>query len=229
MMELPDYNNAKKWLRAPLRWKLLILILILAIALLAKAASGGIVIVIAGRDLSMNYAARPEPIEASPKPPEVKGPKQPVATPEYKPISDSLRQRLETGLRDIQKRFVDSAPQVTISVTQGNQDRTNVADELGELLRSTGFQVKVRYSVIFSPDRVPIKVIFHPRYRGFVESMFKALAPLLRTTITLQQVGGRVGEEVSILIMGDPTFTSEGSVVFRNSLKLLKKLNSLEQ
>lgn len=214
-MELPDYNNTKKWLKAPLRWKLLVLIAILVFALLARAANGGIVVIIAGRDVAMNYTARPESIKTPPNPSEAKGPKQLIATPEYKPISSSLRQRLEIDLRDVQKKFVDSAPQITISVSQGNQNRTNVADKLGELLHSAGFQVKVRYSVIFSPDRVPIKIIFHPRYRGFVESMFGALSPLLRTTITLQQVEGRVGEEISILIIGDPTFTSEGSVVLR--------------
>ena len=103
---------------------------------------------------------------------------------------------------------------MTISADGGNQNRVKIADEMGNFLHASGFEVKVRSSQLLSQSREPIKAIFRPRDRQLVEAMLMAFEPMLQATVGTQEVANRPGDEIVVLILGEPRFTPEGIKVF---------------
>ncbi|MBI3321978.1 MAG: hypothetical protein HYZ91_06910 [Candidatus Omnitrophica bacterium] len=137
-----------------------------------------------------------------------------VTAPIFKTVSDPIRQVVHDNLERVRNQFAPPFPMVTISADSGNQSRVKIADEMSDLLRAAGFEVKVLTSHIVSPARQPIKAIFRPKDRQLVEAMLMAFEPMLHATVGVQEVAGRPGDEIVILIEGEPRFTPEGIKVF---------------
>ena len=85
---------------------------------------------------------------------------------------------------------------------------------MADLLRASGFEVKVLDSQLFDPSRKSIKAIFRPKDWQLVEAILMAFKPMLHANVGVQEVPGRPGDEIVILIMGEPVFTPEGIKVF---------------
>jgi hypothetical protein len=132
----------------------------------------------------------------------------------FKPVSDPLRTTTHANLERVRQQFASSLPKITISADEGNQKRLKIADEMGDLLRTSGFEVRVRYPNIYTQTREPIKVGFHPKHRQFVEAVLMAFEPMLRATVALKEVPDGNGESITISIFGESTFTPEGIKVF---------------
>lgn len=132
----------------------------------------------------------------------------------FAPFSDESRNQVKARLENIRKRFGPSLPVITISADSGNQNRVKIADEMGALLRASGFDVKVRSSQLFSQSREPIKAIFRPEDRQLIQEILMAFESVLHATVGTQEVGNRPGDEVVVLIQGEPKFTPEGIKIF---------------
>ena len=129
-------------------------------------------------------------------------------------FGDKLRSQIQTNLEQVRRQFDTALPMITISADGGNQNRVKIADEMGDLLRSAGFVAKVRSSQLIGQSREPIGIIYRPQDRELARAVLMAFEPGLRANIGTQEVQNRPGDEIVVLIRGEPKFTPEGIKVF---------------
>ncbi len=229
-MGIPDFDNTMKWVNAfrnkPRPWFVLIIIVVVVVGYSwfqrFKSSTASVAVhksdlkgspinpqYNAGRDMAVYNilvtGARPEEIESM---------RQLATASIFKTANGPLRKMVHDNLERVRKLFASPLPMVTISADKANPSRLKIADEMGDLLRASGFEVKVRGGALFSESREPIKVIFRPKDRKLSEAMLMAFEPILHANVGAQEVVNRPGDEIVVLIMGEPRFTPEGIKVF---------------
>lgn len=168
----------------------------------------------AGRDMAVYNIGSIDQLVTGARPEEIESVRQMATASIFKTASDPLREMVHNNLERVREQFASPLPMVTISADKANPNRLKIADEMGELLRASGFEVKVRGSRIDSESREPIKVIFRPKDRKLAEAMLMAFNPILNANVGAQEVANRPGDEIVVLIMGEPRFTPEGVKAF---------------
>ena len=233
-MDLPDYDNAKKWLdalrRKPWPWFLLSIVVVVggywwfqrfqpgtaSVAVHKSDLKGSPVSPSynAGRDMAVYNIGSVNQSVAGARPEEIGSLRRLATASIFKTADDPLRKMVSDNLERIRKASRTSLPTVTISADQANPNRLRIADEMGELLRTSGFEVKVLGGTLYSASQEPIRVIFRPKDRELAEAILMAFEPILHANVGAQEVVNRPGDEILVLIKGEPKFTPEGIKVF---------------
>ena len=135
----------------------------------------------------------------------------------YCPISSEIRKEIVINMRRIRNKFRNLDIKISSTSDKGNRLRQRVAEEIAGILVSAGFEAKADSPIIrFSNDTSDVVIKFNENDTELVTDLCKVLNRFFKhTSFSVNKNPNLQSGELQIIIVGDPLFSSDGTVTFQ--------------
>lgn len=134
----------------------------------------------------------------------------------YRPLSKEIRDSVISGLRAIQKRHSSLQVSITVQSVKGSNTLHRVAEELGDILATAGFDVEVAEPAIMMTNwHEAVMILINSEDKGFVQELHYVLKRFIDTKFAASPGQDFERGRLKFVIAGDPLFSPHGVVTFR--------------
>lgn len=132
----------------------------------------------------------------------------------YAPLSSELKDKLIEDLKMIHDQYANLDVAFSIRPEKGVRIRENIANDLADILVSSGFKAKAGAPMITNLNG-NVVIMLNPDDTELANKLFKVIARFIDTRFQGREETQRSRGTFDIHIIGDPLFSSSGVVTFR--------------
>jgi hypothetical protein len=137
----------------------------------------------------------------------------------YRPISPEIRAGVTQQLQTVRELYATRSFKVSIVLQSGSRSRQQLANELASVFEAAGFPAQVT-SALMIPSNPPrpfddVSINPGPSDVDVARAVASALAPVFARTIPVRETPDRPSGVLTISLIGNPFFSTDGVVSFQ--------------